>query len=423
MSFGRIVIWVIFTGRCRIDKVPEGGWIEDSKSLRRISDGESVEDLTVVRYKCLVGLPMMGEESNLCFRGKWQKEAPTCDAVCDTATIRGISIKSSCEIDGVLTPCSGHVKNGTKAVFTCQEGYERDEPKEQISYCSSSVGWLPKPQPCTPICGIMNLDQDFGIGRFPMPNYSAVPWIAGVYWKGWDNRLSCIGTILSTRVVGLGMHCITRSADQAPFNATDIWVVVGELRYGTLKEDAQSGPANQTFRVEAIWQTGYKDLPNSRIRDFAFLILEKDIIFGYNVAPICIEFGARDFVPKGELGYYFGYVERIAGDLPPLDALVVPILDGKECVDHVEEWFKPHFSEEAYCSGPMKDRDTGICGGETGTSLTIPKRVGDRTVFFLHGFLSVYSKHDGCQTRVYSAVTSIHYFQDFAKLVLSNEIL
>ena len=393
-----------------------GGWIEDAHSSRRFSKGALVEEFTAVVYKCISGLPPTGEINNLCFKGKWQREAPKCEVVCDTSPIRDTSISSLCDIGGVQTPCSGYVKSGTQAVITCQKGYERGESDEQISHCSESGTWSPKPKPCSPICGIPKSEVKFGIGRHRLPDYSVMPWIAGIYRTNWFNRLVCIGTIINARVVGFSAHCLTRASDMETFNATDIRVVVGELRSGTLTE-SYSGEANQTIRAAAIWQTGYQDLPNTRIRDFGLIILEKDIIFGDVVAPICIEFGAKNFVPKGELGYYIGYEEQVEGDLPPLDAMVVQVLEGKDCKEHVADWFKPHFSDEAFCTGPMNETDKGICGGENGSSLTIPKEINGRTVFFLHGFLSVYEKNDGCQSQVHVVVSSVHYFQDFFGLV------
>ena len=414
------------TDRCRIESVPENGYVEDLQSSRRLTQGALVEQLALILYKCESGLPPIGENNNICFKGNWQKEVPKCEATCDTALIRGISISSLCEIDDAQTACSGLVKNGTRAVLTCQKGYDRGDAEEQISHCDVDKDWWPRPQACTPICGILNSQEEFEFGRHHLPSYSVVPWHVGIYiqFSGkTEFRYACGGTILNPKFIIAAMHCFVGADDGMPFDISLFRIVAGELRSRQLDE-TYSGNDNQTFHVQEILNGGFKSV-YTRVNNIALVILKTRIIFSDSVAPICIEYGEKDYAPAGQNGVYFGY-ERYPTDesLPTLDALVVPILSQIECKQKAHESFLGCILPETICTGPLNNTDLGYCNADNGCGLTVARKIGERTVYFLHGLQSVVSGHDDeCNPNVFAASVSVHYFKDFISLAHGYQYL
>lgn len=189
-------------GDCSIARVPQNGWIESAQG-EKLTIGDTVNQFSIVNYKCFANSLIEGPTVNLCHQGKWTNPILDCQPRCSTRLISGITISAtSCVLNDVEVRCTEPAKPGTRAHVYCRDRYERPSgSKLQITICSEYGSWTPIPEACTPICGEESAGTPYIVSGF-QASINEVPWHVGIYkLNGMAFGLQCGGSIINERII------------------------------------------------------------------------------------------------------------------------------------------------------------------------------------------------------------------------------
>lgn len=118
-------------GACRIEKIPQNGWIEYAIASRdRLPLGQYVNSITTVNYKCKENHIIEDEEQTyyFCLRGNWQNPVADCVPRCSADAFNGNSfIATKCSLNNFEISCSNPAKPGTIANISCIDQSERQQ--------------------------------------------------------------------------------------------------------------------------------------------------------------------------------------------------------------------------------------------------------------------------------------------------------
>lgn len=408
-------------GACRINRLPRNGWIEyAAPPSERISNGDFVNPLTVVNYKCLENHLVDGPTANFCFNGQWRNAVPDCKPFCSTRAISGVSIRAtSCFLNDLEKSCYEPASPGTIARINCQPGYERQvQAKQQVITCGDDGTWQPQPDLCSPICGQEAPDGTPYVLSGFKANITQVPWHIGLYKKNSPNgkfEFQCGGTIVNARVVISAMHCMWDRSQNKPYDASLFKVAAGKQK---IDIDAEEELKTTVVDVERVfYDEGYNDVTGNFAADVVLIILRKPLEFQAHIAPICIPYGLQyeeKRVTPGLEGRVAGWGLTSSGGQASENLKIVelPAIDRQKCLSDSDPGFRPQITPDKFCAGYLNS-NVGVCQGDSGGGLVFPTQERNRTVYYLRGIVSTgANKQDSCDGDKYSTFTNILYYED-----------
>lgn len=161
--------------------------------------------------------------------------------------------------------------------------------------------------------------------------------------------------------------------------------------------------------------SGYNDYEGLFANDIAVVVLSKFIEFKLNVAPACIEEYKFDdkIVQPGLIGRVAGWglIDPNGDTSSTLKQIDLPVIEREHCSKIFNQDFRPFFTSDKFCAGYLTG--IGVCSGDSGGGLVFPKRINDKTVYYLRGIVSTgQNKGGSCDKDAYSLFTNTAYFWD-----------
>nr|CAD7575376.1 unnamed protein product [Timema californicum] len=145
------------TGVCYLPEQPSNGQFsvndcspDDNTELCRKVPGAVVTVTLLLTYSCNQGYILTGQQSVVCYKGKWAPALPTCkQATCPSLV--SDSVNATCKLNGARVNCEKPAPVGTEAQLECKISYQLvSEPGYDTIQCQSSGEWRPAPFSCTP---------------------------------------------------------------------------------------------------------------------------------------------------------------------------------------------------------------------------------------------------------------------------------
>nr|CAD7604598.1 unnamed protein product [Timema genevievae] len=146
------------TGVCYLPEQPSNGQFsvndcspDDNTELCRKVPGAVVSVTLLLTYSCNQGYILTGQQSVVCYKGRWAPALPTCkQATCPSLV--SDSVNATCKLNGARANCEKPVPVGTVAQLECKISYQLvTEPGYDTIQCQSSGEWRPAPFSCTPV--------------------------------------------------------------------------------------------------------------------------------------------------------------------------------------------------------------------------------------------------------------------------------
>lgn len=238
------------------------------------------------------------------------------------------------------------------------------------------------------------------------------PWMVLIAYKSAQGvKLSCGGTLISSRYVLTAAHCVTNLT-----RLTLIGVVLGDLDIHT-DPDCENmdgvticaSPAQNITVEEVISHPGYDtNLHN----DIALIRLSEPADFQQdNIRPICLpvtnEFQNLNLTGRNTTVLGWGATET-GLQSQHLLKVALPIVSNEDCASiyksATEIWYKQ------MCAGGERDRDS--CGGDSGGPLVFPGKLNRQVRYIQHGIVSF--GHRRCGNGGFPGVyTRIAYYIDW----------
>jgi len=211
------------------------------------------------------------------------------------------------------------------------------------------------------------------------------PWQVGIKMNGGKHPF-CGGSILSKRTILTAHHCTEY------LSVSSMKVVVGD-------HDTKNADGEIEYAVESKLEYSKVFDKSTFANDFAILYLEKDLVFGDNVAPVCLPSkendDAYDNVVATVTGwgttYEDGPVEQI------LQKVDVETMTNEVCYDKYKIGTKWKIQDNMICAA-RNGKDA--CQGDSGGPL-ITKETGSEDYYSLIGIVSW---GEGCARPEYPGV-------------------
>lgn len=411
-------------GSCTLNDIPlNGRVVYEADQNRDVQYGEHIPQFTAITYKCNPRYNISGMASNLCYDGNWINKVPKCQKYCSAVSISGITIRTSCEFDGIPIICDNSLLPGTIARISCQFGYKRPpDVIQDVLVCNEEGNWDSSAFRCDQICGTEAAEGVSYIVGGTKVNITKVPWHVGIYNDLSESGKfvqSCGGTILSAKIVISAAHCFWDPSENKFVHESHFAIGAGKV----YRDYYATEPIKSQFiRVAKIHHPdGYNDYAGLYFSDIALLILTDFIVLKSYVKPICIDYDLEyneQIVPSDWIGRVAGWgLEESGGQSSTeLKVIELPAIDYHVCKTASTPQFRPFITGDKFCAG-YSDSGLSVCEGDSGGGLVFPRDIGGQPTFYLRGIVSAGADKQGsCDSDKYTTFTNIQFY---IKLIIS----
>lgn len=129
----------------------------DAKHDQEIDKGSYVVPFALILYRCEHNSTLIGSLDNFCLNGNWSvPNHPKCVKFCSPKPLLGITIRTTCELNGEQIGCLQSHKPGTVARIACALGYRKptDRVTTDVLYCEENGDWDFPTFRCEQVCGV-----------------------------------------------------------------------------------------------------------------------------------------------------------------------------------------------------------------------------------------------------------------------------
>nr|CAD7194110.1 unnamed protein product [Timema douglasi] len=427
------------TGVCYLPEQPSNGQFsvndcspDDNTELCRKVPGAVVTVTLLLTYSCNQGYILTGQQSVVCYKGKWAPALPTCkQATCPSLV--SDSVNATCKLNGARVNCEKPAPVGTEAQLECKISYQLvSEPGYDTIQCQSSGEWRPAPFSCTPECGTRNPEGRPFLSNGYEAKVGEFPWFVGVYRNSTiDGTMKhiCGASLISPRLVVSGKHFNQAHVAETKWLAAHcFWddstrKTLPKQRYklavGKFYRDWNAPEDEAQFRepAEIKIQDRYQGRHLNFANDIAVIVLNVSVELTWAVRPVCIDWKKeyeRFHFATGSKGAVAGWgITEKGVPSPTLMTSMLPFIDFTKCWNTVPERFRTYITPDKFCAGYTNG--TSVCPGDSGGGLSFEYK----KKWYLRGVVSVGVGPDGdskCYTEQYTAFTTVSTFLDFLKL-------
>lgn len=380
----------------------------------QLSLGERVQPNTKVKFRCIKDFAIDSNQNkeSTCINGQWSSEFPDCFAVCNRNNITATSIKPRiCYLNNKKVSCSKSATQGTVAHIQCRNFYNRAGPKEQTVTCGKHGVWIPQPEKCAAICGLMPQTKPSNITNEKTSSVQ-IPWHVGIYkMNGKSFTLECGGTIVSERVVISVAHCFWDPTLGRVRSVSQFRVVGGKT---SITYSSATDRKAQYLEIKDIKIPG--GLTEYLDSDIALVLLNKNFNFKAHIAPVCLPnslsidhlIGYTGLLPGWNFYNQFGQVNS------NLQTIELTAIQKEQCLaSAISQAFRSfatkHYKFCAYSNQPMR-----LCQGATGGGLVFSHHENGKEKFYLRGVASRGPLFDGqCDNDVFVLLINTIFFYEF----------
>ncbi|CAO1427838.1 unnamed protein product [Diamesa hyperborea] len=297
---------------------------------------------------------------------------------------------------------------GDKVIMECKVGYKpMNDDRERI--CLETGEWSGSLFECETRCG----DSSFGTG-----------WNAPVFK---NKSPICGGTFISEFIVLSAASCFVEQTLNGiqRLEISDYDVVVGKYKRNFyIRESAQF------FKLRNIFiQDSYAGYEKQFDANYAVLTLDKPITYTYTIFPICIDLNPitveqKSMPAKDSLGpvLAFGYTEYNGSPAENLQILYLPLISDEQCKAKASKELLQFIINDKFCAG-YDTGSKGLCIGDDGGSISFPRIVEGKELYFIYGIASNTSSlftKGTCDVDVYSLFTNVLHYADEIRGQVSN---
>lgn len=411
---------------CIIAQIPQNGFVRYLGSPQRLNVNDAVVTFSQIEYVCDdERLTIVGEAKNFCNSGKWVNAVPECQPRCSPAEIASVTYIVSCNLKVnnkyERVRCAEPAKPGTIARIACQRGYESSDIGRDTIICGEDGRWSLPPPRCTQICGEEGAEGVPFIAGGQVADLTKVPWNVAIYREQKAKRFEhqCSGTILNPKVVISAAHCFWNQAEEKLYALTKYRVVAGKMYRDFF--DSREPNQFQVHTIEKVDTADFKGLASRNENDLAVVVLTNYIEYRSNIAPICVDTNEKfddQSIATGGRGRVAGWGLTQTGSSSPSEVLKVieiPIINRDECRTIIGPDALPYLTNDRFCAG-YDNSGNGLCAGDSGAGLAMPRNVNGSTVFFLRGVAN-FGPSRGCG----DAITFFSNIALFADFIFRNE--
>ncbi|XP_068155841.1 modular serine protease-like [Drosophila tropicalis] len=269
---------------CKIEDDSGALIAEDYFTSNTYKTGATVGKNGVVHVRCKSGYQLVGEEFKFCNGTHWNTYWPNCQRVCKLKN--KLSLQRECKNADDSIDCDASTINlkGTEMKVSCASGYESANAEHTFAHfrCESSGKWegnssLPN---CIPKCGI-----------FWDAYESTLPWIGSLFQRGKHPQFKYTSsvTILSPFVVITSAH-VFKESSIPEVNSTEpllYAIAEGKHRKEFSPQDEHGYVLHNISQIHIATVT-----IKETVQKLAILTVVQPFIFGPNLRPICLDFGA-----------------------------------------------------------------------------------------------------------------------------------
>lgn len=405
--------WIYATpfceGRCKPNTLSEGpnhpiGCLLNGTSIS--CDDDAIPG-TIARIQCTgFGYESSGNNSQqlvtVCDEdGKWSYQAK-CQKRCSAKALLGMR-EPRCLLKGENVNCTMDALPETIVGAKCAERYQiDDDTQQQTILCGENGEWSPRPKVCTPICGILSVNNET-INATPAKDIT-LPWQVGIYKMENSTLVSkCVGTIINETVIVTTKYCFWNEIQQKDVDLSVLRVMSD--RPSTNNNSTEGGLGSHVFQLADLIEktpSANKQNPSSSETDdtlpfdILFIILKEAINFSTEIMPICVNNDLIDEIniPDGSTGVLAGADWNLTSSA--------------EHTPNIGEWSEVEMS---HCPNGSKNSSTtfcthsktamNFCHVKQGASLAISQQSPNgRSKYYLKGVINV-TPNNSCTNENY----------------------
>lgn len=342
-----------------------------------------------------------------------------------TQAVASARIDAMCTYNDEAVPCTGPMRPGTKATYTCKEYNLPDGRKHENNnwnLCQQDGTWLRDVLKCQPDCGHLSNVVPLVMNGWELS--VPLPWHASLYVNfnaNGDGNQSvpsfiCGATLISEAAVITAAHCVW---DLQP-NQFAIGLGNTRIHYNNSADRFVVYYKARNIIMHPLYLDKYGNYGS----DIALIEIRGNVQFTEYIRPICIDWHLDDITSHLAdqslgIGTGLGLTENMRYS-DELRALTMPVISNQKCAAKQKADFQKYITFTTFCAGWANG--SAVCNGDSGGGLIFPmKRNPDK--WCLQGIVSLSPRRAStafCDPEQYTIFTKVGIYVKWIRNTLAQ---